>query len=103
MPPAVEAWSLNHWTAREVPRINSLTAMVSCLDGGGGGPKAGTGATYFGSLCSLVQGRPRARGVQGGPGDQGTPLAEVGKWATRSEMPTVFFGGGPQMPQLYLI
>ena len=28
MPPAVEAWSLNHWTAREVPVLHSLLPFL---------------------------------------------------------------------------
>ena len=28
MPPAVEVWSLNHWTAREVPTIDFLNGPV---------------------------------------------------------------------------
>ena len=27
MPPAVEVWSLNHWTAREVPILSILHAL----------------------------------------------------------------------------
>ena len=30
MPPAVEAWSLNHWAAREVPDLSILSPGVSC-------------------------------------------------------------------------
>ena len=28
MPPAVEAWSLNHWTAREAPLTISLRSFI---------------------------------------------------------------------------
>ena len=30
-PPAVEAWNLNHWTAREVPTVGFWTSFFSCL------------------------------------------------------------------------
>ena len=32
MPPALEAWSLNHWTAREVPKdFNLKTTFLNIL------------------------------------------------------------------------
>ena len=70
MPPAVEAWSLNHWTAREVPRINSLTAMVSCLDGGGVVPRQGLGLLIL-VLC--------AAWYRDGPGPEGSREDQVTK------------------------
>ena len=32
MPPVLEAWSLNHWTAREVPLSLKYNKMVGPLD-----------------------------------------------------------------------
>ena len=29
VPPALEAWSVNHWTARKVPRLNLKPAVIS--------------------------------------------------------------------------
>ena len=30
MPPELEAWSLNHWTTREVPRVSFGSDEISC-------------------------------------------------------------------------
>ena len=34
MPPAVEAWSLNHWTTREVPRVSLYQTFGLTLSAG---------------------------------------------------------------------
>ena len=31
VPPAVEVWSLNHWTAREFPHVHTLTSHEKVL------------------------------------------------------------------------
>ena len=94
MAPAVEAWNLNHWTVREVPRISSLTAVISPQMGA---PNQGQ-ELLIPLLCAAWY--PDGPGPEGPREDQLTEGPHGPRWGNgeEAEMPTVFFDEGPQMP-----
>ena len=72
MPPAVEAWSLNHWTAREVPKSpyfegNLLKASKEEVTPSGLHPKFSSGCSVDNNSCQKRLGARRL----GGGSDRG--------------------------------
>ena len=99
MASAVEAWNLNHWTVKEVPRIISLTAMISPWMGA---PKQGQ-ELLIPLFCAAWY--PDGLEPEGPREDQTTKRPHGLRWGNgeEAEMPTVFFDGGAQTLWLYLI
>ena len=78
MPPAVEAWSLNHWTAKEFPLNSTL------------------GGHTQGVTCTGIQGKAATpkdpgpdlpAGLGGSPGEAGVAVAHCGDKDTSGRSP----------------